>query len=248
MTSFLLSLQFLTIIPVRIRHFDERKMARSAVFFPVVGCILGIFLSLIYETCLRCGFSPLASSTVCVVVLIILTGGIHLDGLADTLDAVGSSKDRQTMLAIMREPTIGALGVVGLICVIVSKIVFLSEIPLDFVPAALIFMTTFSRWSQVLIITFFPYVRNEGKASVFAKGRSPRLCAAATIFTILAAIILWPVPGVIVFCLAGCFSYVCAAIINHIIHGYTGDTLGAVTETTETFILLCILIMKGVFS
>lgn len=248
MTSFLLSLQFLTIIPVRIRHFEERKMARSAIFFPVVGCILGIFLAFIYEACLRRGFSPLASSTVCVIALIILTGGIHLDGLADTLDAIGSSKDRQTMLAIMREPTTGALGAVGLICVIVSKIVFLSEIPLDFVPAALIFMTTFSRWSQVIIITFFPYARKDGKASIFAKGKSLRLCAAATIFTILSAIILWSAPGLIVFCLAGCFSYVCATIINHIIHGYTGDTLGAVTEITETFILLCILIMKGVFS
>jgi len=247
MTSFLLSLQFLTIVPVRIGHFEERKLARSAAFFPMVGCILGIFLALIYGACLRCGFSPLASSTVCVIALIILTGGIHLDGLADTLDAIGSSKDHQAMLVIMRAPTIGAFGVVGLICVIVSKIVFLSEIPMNFVPAALIFMTTFSRWSQVLIITFFPYARKDGKASIFAKGRSPRLCTAATIFTILSAIILWPALGLIVFCLAGCFSYVCAAIIHRIIHGYTGDTLGAVTETTETFILLCLSITNRVF-
>ncbi|MDD2672216.1 MAG: adenosylcobinamide-GDP ribazoletransferase, partial [Syntrophales bacterium] len=67
MTSFLLSLQFLTIIPVRIRHFEERKMAHAAMFFPAVGCILGILLTLLYGACLRCGFSPLASSTVCVV-------------------------------------------------------------------------------------------------------------------------------------------------------------------------------------
>ncbi len=248
MTSFLLSLQFLTIIPIRIRHFEERKMAHAAMFFPAVGCILGILLAFMYGACLRCGFSPLASSTVCVVALIILTGGMHLDGLADTLDAIGSSKDRQTMLAIMREPATGALGAVGLVCVIISKIVFLSEIPHEFVPAALIFMTTFSRWSQVLIITCFPYARKDGKASVFSKGRSPRLCAAATIFTILAAIILRPALGLVVFCLAGCFSYFCAKTINRMIGGYTGDTLGAVTETTETFILLCISITKGVLS
>jgi len=248
MTSFLLSLQFLTIIPVRIRNFEERKMTRAAVFFPVVGSILGIFLTFIYEACLKYGFSSLASSTVCVVALIILTGGMHLDGLADTLDALGSSKDRQTMLAIMREPATGALGAVALVCVIISKIVFLSEIPREFVPAALIFMTTFSRWSQVLIIACFPYARKDGKASIFAKGRSPRLCAAATIFTILAAIVLRPALGLAVFCLAGCFSYFCAKTIDRMIGGYTGDTLGAVTETTETFILLCILITKGVFS
>ncbi|MDD5018894.1 MAG: adenosylcobinamide-GDP ribazoletransferase [Candidatus Omnitrophica bacterium] len=244
MTNFLLALQFLTIIPVRVRHFNEDRMAPSAVFFPLVGCLLGAFLAVLYNASLWCGFSSLTTSALCVIALIVLTGGMHGDGLADTFDALGSCKDRSRMLDIMREPTIGTMGATGLICAIVLKIVLLSDIPQQDAPAALIFMTTFSRWAMVFVMTVFPYARKEGKASAFSKGISGRLCALATALALLPAVILGPSQGIPIFLLAGSFSYLCAKAVRRIIRGYTGDTLGATSEITEIFVLGCVLIAE----
>jgi adenosylcobinamide-GDP ribazoletransferase len=244
MTSFLLALQFLTIIPVRVRHFQAEKMARAAICFPVVGCLLGIFLSLLYYASLGWGFSSLTTAAVCVITLIVLTGGMHLDGLADTIDALAGSKDRDARLAIMRDPAIGALGATGLICAIILKIVVLAELPQQLAPIALIPMTTFSRWSQVLVMTCFPYARQKGKASVFSQGMSRRLFLAATMLALIPAIFFGPAKGILVFCLAGCFSYIFAKSIDRPIHGYTGDTLGAGSELTEIFVLICILVIE----
>src|SRR3989338_5804758 len=132
MSSFLFALQFLTIIPVNIRHIDEKRSAKAVIFFPLVGLFLGLILAAVNNLLLFFKFEGLLINTILVISLAILTGGLHLDGLADTFDALLSRKNKEQMLEIMRDSHIGAMGVLSLISVILLKISLLSTIPLPF--------------------------------------------------------------------------------------------------------------------
>ncbi|MBU1998800.1 MAG: adenosylcobinamide-GDP ribazoletransferase, partial [Candidatus Omnitrophica bacterium] len=114
MIHFILALQFLTVFPVRIKNIRKEQFAASLTYFPLVGLGLGLILAGSYRLLSLLRVEESALSGIAVVLLIILTGALHLDGLADTCDAFLSRKNRGQMLAIMRDSHIGAMGVIGL--------------------------------------------------------------------------------------------------------------------------------------
>lgn len=103
MRSLLNALQFLTIIPVRLKSINQKSYAQAAIYFPLIGLLLGIILVAINHLLGFLILGGITSSIILVVLLIILTGGLHLDGLADTFDALLSRKQRPEMLEIMRD-------------------------------------------------------------------------------------------------------------------------------------------------
>jgi adenosylcobinamide-GDP ribazoletransferase len=186
-------------------------------------------------------FDMLFSSVVLTVMLVIATGGLHLDGLADTFDALGSGKgSREEMLSVMRDPHIGVMGVLAVTSALSVKTSLLFSVPAPSKTAALILMCALSRWSLVFVIYSFPYARQAGKAKVFFDGISLRLLASATAMAAVLSFLAFGLKGFLILGMAAAVSYAAGRFINSKIGGMTGDTLGAVNELVEVAVLFSI--------
>ncbi|MBI5123898.1 MAG: adenosylcobinamide-GDP ribazoletransferase, partial [Candidatus Omnitrophica bacterium] len=115
MSSFLAALQFLTIVPISIKKISVKQISRAVIYFPIVGLLLGLALWAADYLLILAQFDPLISNIIIVVLLIIATGGLHLDGLSDTSDALFGGRDKTEMLRIMRDPHVGTMGVLAII-------------------------------------------------------------------------------------------------------------------------------------
>ncbi len=244
MTSFLLALQFLTIIPVKIKNFTEASFARAMIFFPVIGLLLALFLIFINYLLSSLGFGGITLNAILVVALIILTGGMHLDGLSDTFDAISSAKSKEEMLEIMRDPHCGVMGVLSIVCVILLKISFLSSLPSLHKIGALILMCVLSRWALVFLIFLFPYARDNGKGKIFSQGINRRIFMMASLFSLFCAVMLFKLIGFLIIIFTALAAYLFAKLVARKIGGITGDTLGAANELMEVLILFALCIFE----
>jgi adenosylcobinamide-GDP ribazoletransferase len=244
MSSFLLALQFLTTLPLKISGVTERKIAYSIIYFPLVGLVIGLALLGLNNFLSTFNFSALALNIILVVALVIITGGMHLDGLADTFDAILSHKSKDEMLAIMRDPRIGTMGALSLICVILLKIGLLNSVGPAFKAPALLSMCFLSRWSAALLMFSFPCARKDGLAGVFMRNISLRAIIICAGLTIILTFAVWSMPGIILSLLVSLCAYLIAKNIGRKVGGITGDTLGAVIEITEVVVLFCTLLIE----
>src|SRR5258708_36146371 len=137
--DFLVAIQFLTRLPVPRVRFDPDSLSRAAKFFPVVG--LGIGLGALALQ--RIAAPHLSHSVVALLVLIFLvliTGGLHEDGLADTADGFGGGWNREQVLTILRDSRIGRFGAFALILAVRGRFLLLSNLPMnrftDFIASA----------------------------------------------------------------------------------------------------------------
>lgn len=237
MRGFLLALQLLTVIPVKIAEPDEKKIGRATLYFPWVGLFLGLLLAGIDLLLGILNVPGLTAGVILVITLAALTGGMHLDGAADTADAVLSGKPKDEMLAIMRDHHIGAMGVLVLVSVILLKVAFLYAIPPIARPLILVAMCVLSRWSMVLAISLFPYARQDGKARIFINAMTSRIAITAAITTVILAFCLWQAKGVLLFFVTSGCAFLTAGFFNRRLGGLTGDTLGALCELNEIIVL-----------
>lgn len=242
--GFLLALQFLTIIPAGARgEADKNKLSSCTVYFPIVGLVLGLILAGVNNLLLLIPLEQFLTNVILVISLIILTGGLHLDGLADTFDALLSRKDKHKMLEVMRDSRIGTMGVLSLICIILIKLSLLSSLSPDVKNVSLILMCLLSRYSLVFSMFSFSYIREEGKAKVFKEGINLKIFSLATLISLLSSVVLLQLKGLTIFILAAIFTFLAGKFIVGKIGGITGDTLGAINELTEVFTLASVLIL-----
>lgn len=242
MTSFLLALQFLTIVPLKIKEISEKKIAGAMIYFPFVGLLLGLALSGINTLLLILNFPSLAVNVILVVALIGITGGIHMDGLSDTADAFLSGKPKDEMLVIMRDSRIGVMGAVSIVSVILLKIGLISAVPAPLKTNTLLLMCVLSRWSSVLAVFLFPYARKDGKARVFIEGMNLKIFALSLFAAIVVAFVIWRLKGILALLIvAGCV-YLGGRFASRKIGGITGDTIGAGIELTEVTALFIVCI------
>jgi len=242
MKRFLLALQFLTTLPVK-NSFEpsEKDYGKAMLYFPIVGLLLGIILAI---ATLTLSFLPQGVVvTFIVIILVILTGAIHLDGLADSCDGLYGMNSRDRRLEIMRDSHIGTMGVVGLVCILLLKFTVIANISSNFILQSLIMMMVFSRCSQVLVCYMSRYVRNEGKAKAFIEYVGKRELAVGGIFTLLVFFLLAQFKGLIIFFFALCLVLLFTAWVKKKIGGATGDTIGATSEISEVIVLLLTLLI-----
>jgi adenosylcobinamide-GDP ribazoletransferase len=242
MTSFLLALQFLTIVPLKIKEVSEKKIAGAVVYFPFVGLLLGLALSGINMLLLILNLSPLAVNIILAVTLTCLTGGMHLDGLSDTADAFLSGKSRDEMLAIMADPHIGVMGVLSVVSVMLLKVALLSAVAAPLKTTGLVLACVLSRWSSVLAMFLFPYARKDGKAGIFMRGMNLKIFALSSITAVLFAFAIWQLKGILTLLIAAGCVYLGGKFATMKIKGITGDTLGAAIELTEIIVLFAVCI------
>lgn len=242
MREFLIALQFLTIFSIKKEDtISDKDFAHSMAFFPLVGIIIGVALSLLYIL-----INPLLPRpVVCgllIIASIILTGGLHLDGFVDTIDGLTGGKNKRQILKIMRDEHIGAFGTIGLIALLLLKWTLLYSIPNQLMISALILTLALSRWSMVILCRFFPYARDEvGLGKPFASFTGTREVIWATTIAILLSIALASLRAIILLPLVLIVSITFGLILNKKIAGITGDTIGALNEIVETLSLFVFL-------
>jgi len=247
MRGFVDALQFLTIFPVGPKlSFNKNKLPQAIAYFPLVGLLLGLILAAANQFFLLMRINEFVISVILVILLVIFTGGLHLDGLADTFDALASGKERQKMLEIMKDPHIGTMGILSLICVILLKISFLHSLNAQTLNTSLILMCLLSRYSLVLAIFSFRYAREEGKAKIFVNNKQQKTLLWATAITLFCASILWGLKGLVLLVAVGIFAFLTGKLLTKKFGGITGDTLGAINELAEVFVLFNIIIFGGV--
>jgi len=237
MRYFLLALGFLTVIPVgETGTKNGNDMTRSLYFYPVVGLVLGGILAIFYRGTVQLGLGQ-AGDVIIIVILIILTGGLHLDGLMDTADGIFSSKPRERKLEIMKDSRVGAMGISAFGAVLVLKIALLGEIPPGDKATWLLLMPAAGRWALVFAIYKYPYARKEGGlGSIFDNVDARKLAGASAIF-VFAAIIALGVYGALLAFLVYLFARIVSKTIAGVLDGLTGDAYGALCEVTETWTL-----------
>ncbi len=233
---------FLTIFPVaRGLTMEPERLGRSMAFFPAVGITLG--LGLVVMNWLLSALIPRAVlDCLLVLTMIAVTGGLHLDGIADLIDGLVGGKDREGVLRIMKESRVGAMGVVGLVMVVLLKYLCLYHVPLEMKSAALIFMPGAGRWIQVVLASYCRYIRSGSRSgSAFAEYAGEREALIATATLIVTAFVLFKMTGIFLIFLLGLAAMSLIRYFQARLGGVTGDVLGAGTEVIEVLTLLLVL-------
>ncbi|GKV69117.1 adenosylcobinamide-GDP ribazoletransferase [Sporosarcina sp. NCCP-2716] len=170
MTGILLALQFFTSIPVRRElPMDRRHITIMYGALPWIGALIGLVLAGVHAASSFAGFSPLLTAVLLLAAGIILTGGLHLDGVADTSDAYFSYRDQQHRHEILADPRIGAFGVLGLLTVVLLKFALLYEWALT-QPSAWYWLAVIpflARGTMTLYFVSVPSAKESGIAHFF---------------------------------------------------------------------------------
>lgn len=234
MFEFIEALRFLTILPIK-SSFDESALKRSPRLFPLVGLFIGL-LSFLSFYILSKLFSKDVSLFITIFVWESISGGIHIDGLADTLDGLMSRRDREGILEVMRDSRIGTFGALAVFFILGLKYLALKDSSNIFV--SLLLSPTIARFLISLSIYLFPYARKEGKGSVFTGSLDKKNLALGFIVTLALAIIIGRLRGLIALLSGLFFGYLFSMYLNWRIGGLTGDNYGAICEFTEAIVLL----------
>jgi adenosylcobinamide-GDP ribazoletransferase len=237
----LAALQFLTLLPIR-RNFTVKQIGYATVFFPVVGVIIGAMLvGLNYVLSLV--LPPSVVNVLLVAALAIVSGGLHLDGLADTLDGVGGQHTTEERLEIMRDSRIGGFGAVGIALVLLIQYVTLNNIPVDLKMYVLILAPTLSRWAMVNAIYVYPYARPSGLGKAFKAGLIGQHYALDTVFALTLTVMLFKLGGLVIMAAAWATADLTALYLKSKLKGLTGDTYGAINEMVTLAVLIAINIL-----
>jgi len=243
MSGPVLAIRYLTILPVPGHDDTDRGLGSAAAWFPVVGLALGVLVMGVDRVTTHL-FPPLLSALLTVTAWKILTGGLHLDGLADCLDGL-MGRDREHRLAIMRDSRIGTFGAVGLILFLMIEIVALTDLP----PAprwrVLVAAPTVARAVPPLLARLFGAARSEGQGAAFVAGVRASGAAVALALAVLVAVAALGVIGLVAAALALLVGVMVAWLSAHRIGGLTGDVLGAAVEGAELAVLLTVLAWLG---
>ncbi len=141
--------------------------------FPLVGLLLGAAAAL-FDYGLQHILPPLAGSALVIIALLIMSGGLHLDGLADTADGFFSSRPRERMLEIMKDSRTGPMGAAAIVCDLVLKTALLASVTGAMRSSVILLMPLAGRCSLLIMLSLLPYARAEGGlCSVFIQKRSP---------------------------------------------------------------------------
>jgi adenosylcobinamide-GDP ribazoletransferase len=230
------ALRFLTIIPQPwLPPMNERSMVAAIPLFPAAGLLIGALL-LPVGWLGELFWGELVRAALIVVAWGVVTGGLHLDGLSDTFDAVMSWRPRERKLEIMKDSRIGAMGALALVAVLLLKVAFIASAGADWWQAVLI-APVLGRWADCYGIYFFPAAREGGLGRDFNSQVQRRDFLFATIFTSLvcAGVAGWM--GLLAGVLVLGASYLLAHWWTRDLGGLTGDTYGALNEIGEVVAL-----------
>ncbi len=262
MKKILLAFQFLTIIPLRVRSdISEKELSRSASFFPLVGAFQGL-LAVVSAALLLKVFSAEIVSALIVLILIISNGGFHLDGLADTFDALSvkssgdKAVDREKRLSAMKDSSTGAIGVIAIVSVIMLKFLFINNLfsisSIITASSLLFLMPVFSKWVMIPAMYYGVSARQDGLGKIFLDNIRANAVIFSSLLTIIFCLLITELhlhklygtkPIALFFILVFAlyiFSFLSVKFCEKKFGGLTGDTLGAISEISEILFLMVV--------
>lgn len=247
--GFVINLQFFTSLPIKIQlPMDEEHLESSIKSYPLLGLLQGAIYSLLLFVLMEwTPFSPLAVAFLVWFFMILLTGGIHLDGWMDASDAFFSYQDKEKRLEIMKDSRSGAFAVLSVIVLLGFRFLFIYEVTASMRPEYFLLILAIPFLSKSVMGFVLLKVRTakkDGLASLFQRAAKPGSLRVYPVYTIILLIIFYLVdihsilPFVILVAVAiGSYVFVRRKAILWF-GGITGDVLGATIEGTEIILWL----------
>lgn len=266
MRRMLLAIQFLTILPIRVKgDISEIEISKSSAFFVVAGLLQGILL-LILSSLGERFFHPELTILIILFGMVMSNGGFHLDGLADTFDAFAVKStgdfetDRKKRLSVMKDSATGAIGVTSLIFAILLKFFSLKNMAYltpSLYYSSVLLMPVVSKWTMTVAMFHGKAARDNGLGKLFIEGITIKEVSFSTaiLFAIYVSVniffkhlpegfpIFYVAMTLALYLLTVIWLYLC----NKIFGGSTGDTLGALSEITEIAFLFMVIIWSRLF-
>jgi len=229
MRLLLIAIQFLTIIPVPFPlRCEERDLGRSMAFFPLAGLFLGALL-VGADFVLTLRLPRPVADLLLITLLSVVTGALHLDGLADVCDGLTARGGRERFLVVMKDSRIGAVGVVGLVLALLLKFEALLHIPLDCKREALLFFPLVARFSQVQITLGAERARVDGLGSAFIGTAGMWQFVSAGVITLAGAWLLLGLRGI--YCCVA--LYLCTWVLKWWFHRKLGGGSPAISSAAS---------------
>ncbi|WMJ76305.1 MULTISPECIES: adenosylcobinamide-GDP ribazoletransferase [unclassified Sedimentibacter] len=242
-TGFLTLISFFTRIPVGKRiEYKEENFKKALSLYTLIGAVIGLFLGMIHVI-LGYTYILLLKGLVLTVAYITVTGGIHLDGAADTSDGIFSGRTGGKIFEIMSDSHIGAFGVISLIIIIFSQILLFSYTDIY----TCFMMPVVGRASVITASWNKKYAKKtKGMGTLFIESISTKVLVINLTILIFLGILL---PGRMII-LTACFasivaSYFISCRIEDKIGGMTGDTCGFIAEVSQVIFMILVLFLQG---
>lgn len=240
MNSLLLAIQFLTRLPIHAEtEFNEKEAGKSLFWFPWISFVMGVIVGFVNNFFYDVG--PLFGAFLGLLTCYLLNGGLHMDGLMDTADGFLSNRERDRVVEIMHDSTIGVFAVLALALIVLGKFSVLASVAIQPLEMGIFFASV--RMGVLTAIHFFPAAPSSSMGYFFKRGALKNsyyfqwvLLVALILFTRGKSFLIFPV----VACFWGAFF---SRLSVRKIGGLTGDVYGAIVETGELFML----ILFGVF-
>lgn len=220
---------FLTRLPVPTTEtYSDKQIGRSSLYYPFVGLVIGIILSVVSWSL---SFAdPLIVASIVITIWTIITGALHLDGLADTADAwLGGHGDKNRIFTIMKDPRSGTAGVCSIVLLLLLKVSALAILIEHSEWGVIILIPIIARLGAFSLVFFVPSAKNEGLAYIVKKNLP--ISDAAFFLLIISVTLLFLSPLSLLF--AAIIVFLLRKMMLKQIGGMTGDTLGASIEIIE---------------
>lgn len=253
LNSLRVALAFLTTLPLPPLSAEAFLSARGRAFawYPAVGLLIGLLLTGLATVLDYTPFSTAVQAGLLLLAWVLVTGGLHLDGVADSCDALFAPVSPKRRLTILKDVHAGAFGVIGLVFVIGLKWALLaSALESPFSWAALLLAPLWGRWAMVWAAWRYPYARTGeslGRTMTDGLARRDVIAAGLTALAAQIGLSIWQ-PGLPAIVLALTASLLLAHwAAGQLGGGLTGDIYGFLCEVTELLVLLSLILLGGLF-
>jgi adenosylcobinamide-GDP ribazoletransferase len=243
--NFINAVEFLTIFTVSRKHdVTEGDLAKSMVYFPLVGFLIGVILNY-SDKALAWTVPPTIANALLLIMLVLITRALHIDGLADTLDGIMGGHDRMSRLEIMKDSRLGTAGALGIVLLLLVKYLCFNNLFDNDKASALLTAPMLGRWSQILMVFRANYGREQGMGSPFVGHLRGSGMIATSAVALGLAIFVSGIWAAILIASVALFTLVCRWYLVRKLGGVTGDAIGAVSELNEALTLLLFVILSS---
>ena len=237
--DFVTATRFLTRIPIGRDSEAHTGLATAAWAFPFVGALLGAIGGAAFAAVIAIGLPPFLAALIALGTVILASGALHEDGLADTADGLGGGTTPETRLTIMRDSRIGAFGTLALIFSILMKASALASFANSWsVAMVLIAAAGLSRGVLPWLMLRLPLASETGVAAAAGSPSRNTAAVAALVGGILSLVCLGPTIGLLALALAAFSAWVGGHLARRQLGGYNGDLLGAIQQAAELLVML----------
>lgn len=242
MRGFLIAATFLTRLPFPSpADVSQEEFTASQRYYPLVGLLIGLILtgSALF---LQRFYPPIVIAALLLIEELLLTGGIHMDGYMDSMDALWSARTPERMLEIMKDSRVGAFGALSAIALLLLKFTLLASLgsvfPLSILP--FLIMPVLSRWMFLIGVLYYPYARKAGLGQGFHESslKKPWLFIFEGLLCLALSIYFLSWAGLVGFIIPFLFLLIFTRKVSHLLGGLTGDLYGASIELAEILFLI----------